>query len=84
LYEGSRWHLLVGRVSHVAVDESAMVIDPAERMRAMGLMYNVRGTVNPLDGQQYGPNTLGLLSEVVKIFTDDGRPKGWRVKTQGE
>jgi hypothetical protein len=84
LYEGSRWHLLAGRVSHAAVDESAMVIDSAERMQIMGLMYNVRGTVNPLDGQYYGPNTLGLLGEVVKIFTDEGRPKGWRVKTQEE
>jgi hypothetical protein len=25
----------------------------------MGLMYNIRSTVNPLDGQQYGPNSLG-------------------------
>jgi hypothetical protein len=39
------------------------------------LMYNIRGTVNPLDGQQYGPNSLGLLSEVVKAF-DEGRPEG--------
>lgn len=79
LYEGSRWHLLVGRVSHVAMDDVAMAPDPVERIRAMSLMYNVRSTVNPLDGQYYGPNTLGLLSQVVKIFTDDGRPKGWRV-----
>jgi flavin reductase (DIM6/NTAB) family NADH-FMN oxidoreductase RutF len=82
LYEDSRWHLLVGRVSHVVVDESAMVIDPAERMQALSLMYNVRGTVNPLDGQQYGPNTLGLLGKVVKIFSDEGRPKGWRVQVK--
>jgi hypothetical protein len=25
-----------------------------------------------------------LLGEAVKIFTDEGRPKGWRVKTQVE
>jgi hypothetical protein len=54
--------------------------DPGERVQAMCLMYNVRGTVNPLDGQQYGPNTLGLLGEVVKIFSDEGHPKGWRVR----
>jgi hypothetical protein len=66
------------------MDESAMAPDPVERMRAMSLMYNVRSTVNPLDGQQYGPNGLGLLSQVVKVFTDDGRPKGWRVETQGQ
>lgn len=81
LYEGSRWRLLAGRVSHVAMDESAMAPDPVERMRAMSLMYNVRSTVNPLDGQQYGPNGLGLLSQVVKVFTDDGQPKGWRIQT---
>jgi flavin reductase (DIM6/NTAB) family NADH-FMN oxidoreductase RutF len=80
LYEDSQWHLSVGRVLYVAMDESAMEIDPAERMQALGLMYNVRGTVNPLDGRQYGPNALGLLGEVVKIFTDEGHPKGWRVK----
>ena len=84
LYEGSRWHILVGRVLHAAVDESATVIDPDERMQTMGLMYNVRGTVNPLNGQQYGPNTLGLLGEVVKIFDDEGQPTGWRVKTREE
>jgi len=68
LYEGSRWHLLVGKVLHVAMDEAAMAPDPIERMQAMSLMYNVRSTVNPLNGQQYGPSSLGLLSQVVKIF----------------
>ncbi len=72
LYEGSRWHLLAGRVVHVAMDEAAMVIDPAERMRLMGLMYNVRGTVNPMTGEQHGPNTIGLLSKVEKVVTADG------------
>jgi flavin reductase (DIM6/NTAB) family NADH-FMN oxidoreductase RutF len=83
LYENSRWHVLVGRVLHVAVAETAMVPNPVERMKVMGLMYNVRSTVNPLDGQQYGPNTLGLLSQVVEIFTAEGQPKGWRVQTRG-
>jgi flavin reductase (DIM6/NTAB) family NADH-FMN oxidoreductase RutF len=68
LYEGSRWRLLAGRVVHVAMDENATVIDPAKRMQALSLMYNIRGTVNPLDGQMYGPNSLGLVSEVVKAF----------------
>jgi len=68
LYENSRWHLFVGRVSHVAMDESVMIPDPVERMRLMGLMYNVRSTVHPLTGEQYGPNTLGLLSKVEEIF----------------
>ncbi len=71
LYEKSRWHLFVGRVLHLAMDESVMVPDPVERMRVMALMYNVRGTVHPLTGEQYGPNTLGLLSQVEEVF---GRP----------
>lgn len=75
LYESSRWHLFAGRVLHLAMDETVMVPDPIERMRAMNLMYNVRSTVNPLTGAQYGPNTLGLLSKVEKIFTDEGKLK---------
>jgi flavin reductase (DIM6/NTAB) family NADH-FMN oxidoreductase RutF len=68
LYEASPWHFFAGRVCHVAMDEAMMVPDPVERMRVMKLMYNVRSTVNPLNGEQYGPNTLGLLSRVEKIF----------------
>ena len=71
LYEASRWHLFAGRVVHLGMDESAMIIDPAERMHNLGLMYNVRGTVNPLTGDQYVYNTLGLLDKVVKVFGDD-------------
>lgn len=47
-------------------------------MKNMQLMYNIRCTVNPLNGEFYGPNSIGLLSEVVKIFRDDGKPKEWR------
>jgi flavin reductase (DIM6/NTAB) family NADH-FMN oxidoreductase RutF len=72
LYENSHWHLFAGRVNHLAMDETMMVPDPIERMRVMGLMYNVRSTVNPMTGEQYGPNTLGLLSKVEKIFTGEG------------
>jgi flavin reductase (DIM6/NTAB) family NADH-FMN oxidoreductase RutF len=79
LYEDSSLHLFVGRVLHLAVDEAVMVPEPVERMQRMGLMYNVRSTVHPLTGEQYGPNTLGLLSRVEKIFTNDGQPKGWRI-----
>lgn len=66
LYEKSPWHLFAGRVTHLAMDESVMVPDPVERMKRMGLMYNIRSVVNPLNGEQYGPNTLGLISRVVK------------------
>ncbi len=75
LYENSRWHLFAGRVSHLAMDESVMVPDPAERMRIMGLMYNVRSTVNPMTGEQYGPNTLGVLSKLEEVVDDNGQLK---------
>ena len=77
LFEGANWHLFIGRVVHAAVDERAMAPEPEERLRSMKLMYNVRSTVNPLDGRFYGPNTLGLLSEVVKIFKEDGQRQDW-------
>jgi flavin reductase (DIM6/NTAB) family NADH-FMN oxidoreductase RutF len=62
LYENSRWHLFMGRVLHVAMEEALMVTDPVERIRLMGLMYNVRSTVNPMTGEQFGPHTIGLLA----------------------
>jgi flavin reductase (DIM6/NTAB) family NADH-FMN oxidoreductase RutF len=65
LYEDSQWHLLVGRVLHVAIDEAAMA------MEALGLMVNVRGTVHPLSGEYYGPNTLGLLNRVMRIYSPE-------------
>jgi len=68
LYEGSPWHLLVGRILHLAMDDAAMAPDPVTRLQAMELMYNVRSTVDPLTGAQFGPNSLGLLSRVEKIF----------------
>jgi flavin reductase (DIM6/NTAB) family NADH-FMN oxidoreductase RutF len=75
LYENSRWHLFAGRVLHLAMDESVMMPDPVERMRTMGLMYNVRSTVHPMTGEQYGPNTLGLLSRVEDVFGKQGHLK---------
>lgn len=68
--EGSRWHTMLARVEHVAVDETVMFPEPEERARRMGLMYNMRSCVNPLTGEYYGPNTLGLLSEIVKIVPE--------------
>jgi flavin reductase (DIM6/NTAB) family NADH-FMN oxidoreductase RutF len=70
LYEDSQWHLFVGRVLHVAMDEAAMAVDPDQRVETLGLMYNVRGTVNPLNGDYYGPNTLGVLGQVIRIFPE--------------
>ena len=51
---------------------------PEERIKKMQLMYNIRSTVNPLTGEQYGPNTVGLLNEVVRITSEDGTTKLWR------
>jgi len=68
LYEDSQWHLMAGRVVHVAMDEKALPCDPAEKMRSLRLMYNIRGTINPVSGEIYGPNTFGLISEVLKPF----------------
>jgi hypothetical protein len=49
------------------MDESVMVVDPTERIQAMKLMYNIRGTVNPLDGQFHGPNSMGLLNVAWRV-----------------
>jgi flavin reductase (DIM6/NTAB) family NADH-FMN oxidoreductase RutF len=68
LYEGSSWVLVAGKVVHVAMDEAVMGTDPQERMRAMRLMFNIRGLINPVSGEANGYNSLGLLSEVVKAF----------------
>jgi hypothetical protein len=53
------------------MDEKVQTHDPTERMGNMRLMYNIRGTINPISGEMYGPNSLGLISEVVKAF-DEG------------
>ena len=74
LYEGSCWVLVAGKVLHVAMDEEVIVTDPAERMKAMRLIYNIRGVINPTNLEMYGPNSLGMLSEVVKAF-DQGAQK---------
>jgi flavin reductase (DIM6/NTAB) family NADH-FMN oxidoreductase RutF len=68
LFEGSSWVLVAGKVVHVAVDGKVMATDPAERMQAMRLMYNIRGLINPISWETNGCNSLGLLSEVVKAF----------------
>lgn len=66
LYEGDAWHLFTGRVTHAAIEETVMVPEPEGRMQAMNLMYNIRGTTHPLTGEQFGPNTFGIISKVVR------------------
>ena len=68
LYDNSQWRLVAGRVVHVAMDEKVLTHDPTERVKAMRLMYNIRGTINPVSGEMHGPNSLGLISEVVRAF----------------
>ena len=68
LYENSQWHIMAGRIVHVAMDETAMATEPDERMKGMQLMYNIRGLMNPISGEMNGYNSLGLLSKVVKAF----------------
>jgi flavin reductase (DIM6/NTAB) family NADH-FMN oxidoreductase RutF len=68
LLEGSKMVLVAGKVVLVAMDETVMGTDPAERMQAMRLMFNIRGLINPVRGEANGYNSLGLLSEVVKAF----------------
>ncbi len=71
LCQVSSWHVFCGRVVHVAIDDICMSPDPVGRVDAMRLFYNVRSTVDPMTGQQYGPNTHGLL-RVVKSSVEDG------------
>jgi hypothetical protein len=59
---------MAGRIVHVAMAENVLVHDPTERMQNLRLMYNIRGTLNPASGEMHGPNTLGLISEVVRPF----------------
>jgi flavin reductase (DIM6/NTAB) family NADH-FMN oxidoreductase RutF len=66
IYPESAWQVLLGRVLHAAVDEEVMIPEPKARAARMGLMYNMRSNINPLNGEYYGPNTLGLLNEIVK------------------
>lgn len=73
LYEDSQWVLMAGRIVHVAMDEKALASDPTDRMKNLRLMYNIRGTINPVSGEIFGPNTLGLINEVFKSFEKDAK-----------
>lgn len=77
LCEGSSWVLVAGKVVHVAMDDFVMGTDPTERMRAMRLMYNIRGLINPVSWDANSYNSLGMLSEVVKAF-DPGAQEDFR------
>lgn|GEM_PF-428499 len=80
------WHrdigagtLFAGRIMGARVDPSRLPADPDRRIEALGLMYNVRGTIDPATREMYGPNTLGVLGQVKRIspdayFAADGSP----------
>lgn len=70
LAETDYGEVVVGRVAGVHLDSKAMVVEPEQRLSNLALMYNVRGTVNPETLEGYGPNTLGLVTGVKKIFPD--------------
>ena len=75
-YTGLRILFRCQLLSHVSMLDAMST--PEERIKKMQLMYNIRSTVNPLTGEQYGPNTVGLLNEVVRITSEDGTTKLWR------
>jgi len=79
LYEGSQWHVMAGRIVHVALDDSVLAIEPDERMQALRLMYNIRGLIDPISGKTNGYNSLGLMSEVIKAF-DPGAREEWKAR----
>ena len=65
LADGSLWSLLCGEIAQIAIDDAVLAIEPEKRVAAMSLLYNIRGTVNPLTGDYHGPNTFGLLGDII-------------------
>ena len=60
LFEGSREHVCVGKIVHLAMDETVCMADPQQRLKALDTMYNVRSTLNPLTGKT-APGALGIV-----------------------
>lgn len=65
LVEDSPWRLICGEIVQVAMEDAVLTVEPEKRVAAMGLMYNIRGTVNPLTGDYHGPNTFGLINDII-------------------
>jgi len=61
LIEESNWSLICGEIVNIIIDEKVMETEPEKRIENMNLMYNIRGTVNPLTGDYHGPNTVGII-----------------------
>jgi flavin reductase (DIM6/NTAB) family NADH-FMN oxidoreductase RutF len=73
--EDSKWSLLCGKIVNIIIDDSVFVVEPEKRIEAMNLMYNIRSIVNPLNGDYYGPNTIGIINEVIRYFDDTGKKR---------
>ena len=75
LVDDSKWGLVCGEIVQVAIEDAVLAVKPEERIAAMGLMYNIRGTVNPLNGEYHGPNTYGLIGDIIHYLpgTDEFR-----------
>ena len=65
LVDDSRWSLLCGEIVQIAIDDDVMSVEPEKRIAAMNLMYNIRGTVNPLSGDYHSANTFGLIGDII-------------------
>lgn len=65
LIDGSNWSLILGGIKQIAIDEAVLSVEPEKRVASMGLMYNIRGMVNPLNGEYHSPNTYGLIGDII-------------------
>jgi len=63
LCEGSDWHVFTGKVVHLAMEELAFELDPAQRMKNLKTMYNMRATLNPQTGE-IGQSLLPVIGEM--------------------
>ena len=73
IVDDSNWSLVCGKIVNIAIDETVLTAEPEKRIESMNLMYNIRGMVNPKNGDYYGPNTIGTINEVIKYFDDEGK-----------
>lgn len=65
LVDDSHWSLLCGEIVQIAIEDTVLSVKPEDRIAAMNLMYNIRGTVNPLNGDYHSANTFGLLGDII-------------------
>ena len=69
LVEDSHWSLICGEIVQIAIDDSVLAVEPEKRIASMGLMYNIRGTVNPLNGEYHSANTFGLIGDIIHYMS---------------